>query len=407
MKVTFVSNYMNHHQQPFSEAMHRRLGADYVFIQTQPMERERLDMGWDENGTSLQYVLPLWQDEERAISLIADSSVVIFGWTGREELIVPRLREGKLTFRNSERIYKEGQWKAVSPRGLRQKYRDYIRYRNAPYYLLCAGGYAASDFALIGSFQGKMLRWGYFPPLKRYTPDFLREKQLRLSDHRVELLWAGRFIDWKHPEQAVRAAAHLKERGVAFHLTMAGGGDMEGQLKKLAEELHVDEEITFTGFRKPEIIRSYMERAQIFLFTSDHKEGWGAVLNEAMNSGCAVVANSAPGASPYLVRHGDNGFLYKNGNEGQCFGCLEKLAGDSALRARLAENAYRTVSDTWNAERAAENLLTVCEKLLRANQATENGRCVRAVRLDEIQGLPGDGPASIAPIISPRKADYE
>ena len=34
-----------------------------------------------------------------------------------------------------------------------------------------------------------------------------------------------------------------------------------------------------------------MEKADIFLFTSDRREGWGAVANEAMNSACALVVS--------------------------------------------------------------------------------------------------------------------
>ena len=47
-----------------------------------------------------------------------------------------------------------------------------------------------------------------------------------------------------------------------------------------------------------------MEKSHIHLFTSNHLEGWGAVVNEAMNSGCAVVANREAGAVPYLIEHG-------------------------------------------------------------------------------------------------------
>jgi hypothetical protein len=35
----------------------------------------------------------------------------------------------------------------------------------------------------------------------------------------------------------------------------------------------------------PEEVRVHMEQSNIYLFTSDFGEGWGAVLNEAMNSG--------------------------------------------------------------------------------------------------------------------------
>ncbi len=55
-----------------------------------------------------------------------------------------------------------------------------------------------------------------------------------------------------------------------------------------------------------------MERAEIYLFTSDRQEGWGAVLNEAMNSGCAVLTSHEIGATPYLVKDGENGIVFKS-----------------------------------------------------------------------------------------------
>ena len=45
MTITFVSNYINHHQIPFSNAMYAQSGEDYCFIQTEPMEEERRNMG--------------------------------------------------------------------------------------------------------------------------------------------------------------------------------------------------------------------------------------------------------------------------------------------------------------------------------------------------------------------------
>ena len=45
-----------------------------------------------------------------------------------------------------------------------------------------------------------------------------------------------------------------------------------------------------------------MEESEIYLVTSDRKEGWGAVVNEAMNSGCAVVADHMIGAAPWMIR---------------------------------------------------------------------------------------------------------
>ena len=113
----------------------------------------------------------------------------------------------------------------------------------------------------------------------------------------------------------------------------------------------------------PEKVREYMEMANIFLATSDRNEGWGAVINEAMNSGCAVVADRMMGSVPYLIQNKKNGYVYRN--EKECFFCLKKLIEDEEKRENVGISAYRTIVETWNAEKAAENLLGIMEEQLK------------------------------------------
>ena len=87
MTLTFISNYINHHQIPFSQALCELLGEDYHFIQTQPMEQERLSMGWSSRGEDLPYVHCLYEQEELCRRLILESDVLLAGWSGREDLI--------------------------------------------------------------------------------------------------------------------------------------------------------------------------------------------------------------------------------------------------------------------------------------------------------------------------------
>ena len=58
MTIIFVSNYINHHQIPFSEACYRELGEGYRFIQTEPMEEERVAMGWGDGGLQASLCAP-------------------------------------------------------------------------------------------------------------------------------------------------------------------------------------------------------------------------------------------------------------------------------------------------------------------------------------------------------------
>lgn len=383
MTFTFVSNYINHHQLPFCEALYERLGKGFAFIQTMPMEAERVEMGWSVAVEEIPYVMCLYEDEYECLKRIMESDVVLFGWTGREDIVTPRLQSGKTTLRVSERLYREGQWKAVSPRGLMAKYREHIRYRKENVCMLCAGAYAASDFHLIGAYPGKLFKWGYFTKLRTYDDEtFLAMKPQTGS---LQIVWAGRFIPLKHPEYAVRLGKALRKKGHAFHIHMLGGGELEPVIRQETQREGISDAFTFYGYTKPEQVRDVMEKCHIHLFTSNHLEGWGAVVNEGMNSGCVEVVDGRVGAAPYLIRHGENGLLYQNGRYDEMEALVLDLFENWETRRHMGRAAYETIRDMWNAEYAAAALLRFTDRLRQGRIMPEE-----------------EGPLSAAPIIRPR-----
>ncbi len=70
MKLVFVSNYINHHQIPLSEELFKLTDGSYRFIQTEPMEEERIKLGWDEGAASKPYVIKYDDDPEECKKLI-------------------------------------------------------------------------------------------------------------------------------------------------------------------------------------------------------------------------------------------------------------------------------------------------------------------------------------------------
>ncbi|MDR0963805.1 MAG: glycosyltransferase [Clostridium sp.] len=413
MQVVFVSNYINHHQIPFCDAMFRLLEGSFAFIQTIPMEEDRRRMGWKEE--SLPYLVKSYEDATRCKDLIANANVVLFGYS-EEAYIEQRLQDRKPVIRISERLYKEGQWKMISPRGLRKKYIDHIRYRKERVYLLCVGAYVPSDFHLIRAYPNKMFRWGYFPPLRTYqegTIETSKEKKI------PQILWAGRFITLKHPEVPVLCAKYLRELGLSFELLMIGGGELEESIRSMIQNDNLESNITLLGYQEPSAVRDFMEHADIFLCTSNRIEGWGAVISEAMNSGCAVVANYLTGAAPYLIRHGENGFVYKDASPTDLFQIVEKLLRNADLRLAVGKEAYRTISQKWNADYAAACLLERMVSLGLLPKETL-ADALPLIKADTLPGAPtaihgddapadassliqDDGPCAIAPIIPPRR----
>ena len=357
MKIVFLSNYYNHHQAPLCEALSAQAGVTFRFVACGEMTEERRKM-WGEWRCLPGFVLvPKTQTDWDAVSQdILDADAVIVG-SAPQALLRERLKAGKLIFRYQERPLKNG----IEPLKFLPRMLKWYKWNppSKPVYLLCASGFAAGDYAKFGLFRGRCYRWGYFPETRFYDI-----RALLAQKEAGSIFWAGRFLDLKHPDDALRVAARLRDDGYNFTLRIAGAGVLEPQLRAMISELHLEGCVQLLGSLRPEQVRCEMERSRIFLLTSDHREGWGAVLNEAMNSGCAVVASDAVGATPFLVKDGVNGRVYHSGDTQELYEKVRRLLDDTAAQERFGKNAYETITDTWNAQVAAGRLCELIRVIL-------------------------------------------
>lgn len=354
--------------------------GQFTFVATTPVPQDRLQMGYHDMNKQYPLVLTTYDSEEneRVAQMLAVRSDVIITGSAPEIYTKMRIEQGKLTFRYSERIYKRGTWRVLSPRGFRSMMKYHRKYRKAPLYMLCASAYTPFDYSLTGSYLGKTFKWGYFPEVKTQNVDALM--QLKGLKGKPSILWVGRLIEWKHPDASIRLAEKLKQKGYDFELNIIGNGAMEHQLRQMIYERRLEDCVSMLGAMSPEMVRDYMEAADIFLFTSDFNEGWGAVLNEAMNSGCAVVASHAIGSVPFLIRDGENGLIYKNGDETGLFNRVVELIDHPEKRMQMGKKAYQALADQWNAETAASRFLQLCQAIQdgRPLDLFEDGPCSRA-----------------------------
>lgn len=359
MKIVFLSNYFNHHQKPFSDEMYDLIGDDYYFIESEVMENDRIALGWQMHNKP-SYVLQTYVDSMKCQKIVNEADVLITG-SAPENLLTYRKKNGLLIIRYSERPLK------VIPSLFKLLKKFVSLHKNNPWgkpiYMLCASAYTASDYKKFGIFNRKTYKWGYFPVKREYQ----NLDELIAQKERNSILWVARFIDWKHPELMIRLAENLLNSKIDFHITMIGCGVLEEKIKKDVANRKLNQFFTFLGAMSPNEVRYYMEKSEIFLSTSDRNEGWGAVINESMNSCCAVVANKEIGAAPFLINDCINGFTYHSFDKMVCD--VKKLLNDKELRISISKSAYATISNLWNAKKAASNCLELCKSLLK------NGKC--------------------------------
>jgi len=355
MKIVFLSNYFSHHQKPLCDALAQI--TEFTFIATEPMPQERKALGWD--TAEPDYV-------RRDTMMLERADVVIVG-SAPGKLVRQCARRGQLLFRYSERPLRHGlEPLKYLPRLLRWHYRNPP---GKPIWLLSAGAYASGDYAKFGLFRGRALKWGYFP-----EPGAPGEKKPR------SMLWVGRFLELKRPDDAIAVAARLRAEGYDFRLDLVGSGPLEQALREQIRRENLQDQVHLLGTMPPQQVRQQMAEAELFLFTSDRQEGWGAVLSEAMSCGCAVVASRDAGATPYLVRHGENGLVYSAGNREELYRQVKRLLDRPEATRRIGQLAYETINTLWNGEVAARRLVALAEQLLEGKTPVlwPNGPCSAA-----------------------------
>ena len=377
MILTFYSNFLNHHQLPLDKELYNILGDDYKFVATTPTPSERIKLGYEDMNKKYPFVITTYDSNEgyeKAKRLAIESDVIIIG-SAPDEYIKKRIERNKLTFRYSERLYKKRMNFSGWIHAFLSTYLHFERYNKAKFYMLCASAYTAADLNKFFSFKNKTYKWGYFTEVKRFKniKTVINEKKPQ------SILWTGRIIDWKHTEVAISIAEKLKNNGYNFIMNIIGTGDMEEDIKQLIIDKGVTGFVHMLGAMSPSEVRKHMENTEIFLFTSDFNEGWGAVLNEAMNSGCACVVSHAVGAAPYLINNGENGFLYKNSNINDLYEKITYLINNPENRIRMGIQAYKTMSTLWSPECAARRFIKLAQGILNGEICEfDHGPCSRA-----------------------------
>lgn len=380
--LTFFSNYFNHHQKALCDEWYALLGEGFTFVETEPIEGFRANMGWGAEEVP-PYVLRTYTEEaahKKALELGAGSDVVVMG-TAPEIYIEERLRQEKLTFRYSERPLKEGFIKFFIPRLTKKYIHLHVRNRKKPLYILGASAYTALDYKKMGSYIGKCYKFGYFPKHLSYEPQALLERKEEKAGNTglTTILWEGRMLKLKRPDLVVKAAAVLIQKGYKFNVTMIGEGEERTHVEQLVKKYGLSDIVSFENFLSPDEARERMADAKVYVMTSNFWEGWGSVIYEALNAGCAVVASHACGATPWLVKHERTGLVYKSGSVKSLTEQLEKLLKEPGLQKKYGTAAYEQMKTLWNPKNAAKNVLILAEDLMEGREGSiAEGPCSKA-----------------------------
>lgn len=376
-KVIIYSVVLNQHQAPVADELWELTGHKFSFVELTSLGDCKGNM---ENYSERPYLLRSWESSEaynEAMELARTAECCIFSGVESLPFQKERLRSDLLSLEMGERWLKHG-WKSLaSPRLLKWLSAYWLgRWNRKPLYKLCMSAFAANDHYRMGTFKNKAYKWGYFTMVETSEGKNNVEISSDVStSNRAPLMWCSRYLKWKHPELPVMLVQRLKERGYNFHLDMYGDGEYRERTERLIESLVLWDCITVHGSVPNAQVREAMQKSDIFLFTSDRNEGWGAVANESLSCGCVLVASDAIGSSPYLIKDGYNGFMYRSASTSTTFDnpdmqALDDLTGkvtwllDNRDKVRqMQKNAAENMQRLWSPRHATESLLQLIDDL--------------------------------------------
>lgn len=187
-------------------------------------------------------------------------------------------------------------------------------------------------------------------------------------DDRV-LLVVGRLAPVKCYDRAIRALAELRNDDSRYVLLVVGRGPEETKLRRLADELGLNDAVRFEGFLEGTALRLRYQAADAQLCTSEF-ENWSLSLLEGLSCGVPVLGVPRGGIPELLRLVSDE--LVANGTAPSEVAAIvrQRLRQADELR-RLGRRGREVVVARFDWERIVEELERCFGDLARATAARD------------------------------------
>ena len=170
------------------------------------------------------------------------------------------------------------------------------------------------------------------------------------GERKKRIVSVGRLQPQKNHKLLLEAFAIFHEAYADYELHIFGIGKLENDLKKLAEELHIEDCVVFRGFSS-NVQREIWDCA-MFVLSSDY-EGISNSMIEALAMGVPVISTDCSGGSRIYIENGVNGILTPVGDKKALSEAMIMLADDPELARKLSINGTK-IKEQCSLEKIAD-----------------------------------------------------
>lgn len=166
-----------------------------------------------------------------------------------------------------------------------------------------------------------------------------------------DVVYAGRLLKHKNIDLLIKAIAHLKKSNTNITAVIIGNGPEKKKLVRLAEQLGIQEHITFLDFLpKHADAIAIIKSSKLFVFPSE-REGFGLVAIEANACGIPFITSNHPeNAAQHLIENG-NGATFELNEEALAAAIIENI------ETRKEQSVYIRASKKYDWEMSMSDLV--------------------------------------------------
>lgn len=198
----------------------------------------------------------------------------------------------------------------------------------------------------------------------------LEAKQRRvLTGEPLRIVYAGRMISMKGPEDWLKVLAHLKAKRIPFKATWLGDGELRPTIECQVKSLNLEEDIQLAGSVSRGEVQSAVKESDLFLFCHKTQESPRCLL-EALALGTPLVGYDSLYVRDLIASNG-GGELVQVGQHSALLQIVEALSRDREKLAEMMAGAYQSAT-FFDRDRAIEERIALIKTHLSPREVRWN-----------------------------------
>jgi glycosyltransferase involved in cell wall biosynthesis len=308
-RVVFWQNILSPHQSPAMRAL-AEIIPEVVVVSADTLTADRIKMGWQipDLGAAQVVIAPnaakieslVRESAAHSVHIVAGARWTPLGHAATRACIHNRVRLGIMS-------------ESADNRGIRGSARrikyTFERFSTGRYFdfILAIGHSGMKWFKQCGYRQDRLFPYAYFTELSVINKLSVPKRE----DAGIRIIYLGRCVSGKGLPIFFEALSRCKD--AYWTLIVVGDGPVRDRLEAQASKYALSDRIQFISYQEHGLAQKLLSCSDLLVLPSDGKEGWGAVVNEALMHGVPAICSDRCGAAD-LLRDSWRGGVFPSGS---------------------------------------------------------------------------------------------